>query len=289
MMFTPSARVRTTAREVVERAVLVRIDDDAVAATPGGEPPPLDPGVHLVDAAPEDVAAYVLALDAVNFGSGWFDDAPGLDYDAVAGGLRTAFLAEGAWSAARLRSATAADATAVVPALGAVPDLGVLFARAWRELGGWLGDRTPLGAVAGSGGSAQALVGALAALPGWRDPGFVKRAQIAVNDLALAGVASFADRATLTAFADNALPAILRAEGVLVVDDALAARIDRGVLLAHGSREEVELRAAAVVACERLAERLGLPDHAVDNLLWHRAMALGDGAPRPHRCRTTAY
>ena len=30
------------------------------------------PGRHYLEGAPEDVADYLLALDAINFGSGWF-------------------------------------------------------------------------------------------------------------------------------------------------------------------------------------------------------------------------
>lgn len=251
--------------------------------------PALDPAVHLVDAAPADVAAYVLTLDAVNFGSGWFAEVPGLDYDAVASGLRAAFLADGAWSPARLRGVTPADVAAVVAPLPASHVLAGHFATAWRALGAFLGDRDALSVVRSFDGSGQALVAALAALPGWRDPGFLKRAQIAVNDLALAGVATWRDRDRLTVFADNALPAVLRHAGVLVLDDALAARVDAGALLEHGSVEEVALRAGAVVAGERVAARLGLPEHELDTLLWHRAMALGDDVRRPHRCQTTAY
>ena len=33
----------------------------------------LDAGLHYLDAGPEEIARYVLVLDAINFGSGWFD------------------------------------------------------------------------------------------------------------------------------------------------------------------------------------------------------------------------
>ena len=32
----------------------------------------LDPERHYLEGSPEDVAAYLLTLDAINFGSGWF-------------------------------------------------------------------------------------------------------------------------------------------------------------------------------------------------------------------------
>ena len=32
----------------------------------------LDPALHYLEGAPDEVARYVLILDAINFGSGWF-------------------------------------------------------------------------------------------------------------------------------------------------------------------------------------------------------------------------
>ena len=64
---TTSAR---TARRSPRRARWVRIDPDA-PVEPGGVAG-LDPALHYLDAAPEEIARYVLILDAINFGSGWF-------------------------------------------------------------------------------------------------------------------------------------------------------------------------------------------------------------------------
>lgn len=58
--------------------------------------------------------------------------------------------------------------------------------------------------------------------------------------------------ARLTVMADNVLPAVLRAAGVLRYSPALAAAIDGGEPLPAGDRE-IDLRAAAVVASARLA------------------------------------
>ena len=254
------AAVAATARHVV-------IDVDA--ASYDGGVSGLDPELHRLDGSPEDVARYVLILDAVNFGSAWFEEL-GTDTNALTAALT---LHGTPWSAAELRALTPAEAGAV---LGLPPhDLTDLYARALNQLGGWLGDAPVLPRL---GRSAQSFAASLLDMPLFADPGFYKRAQITANDLVLAGVADFDDVDRLTVFADNMLPHVLRADGVLVHD--LPEELE------HGSRPEVELRACAVHACELLAARAGVPPRTLDNWLWHRGVALGG---RPHRCRTTAY
>jgi hypothetical protein len=73
-------------------------------------------------------------------------------------------------------------------------------------------------------------------MPFFDDPGLWKRAQIAANDLALAGVASFADIDRLTVFADNLVPHVLRIDGVLRYDPELAARVDAGCCYTPAAR-----------------------------------------------------
>lgn len=267
----------------------MRIDPAALDGVAGGVAPNLDPVTHFLEGSPEEVASYVLALDAVNFGSGWFAELPeGFGYDWVAGALAGWWRSEGPLGGAALRTIDA-EWVAAVLRVPAGHELIRLYASALRELGAWLGGRTALDVVAAADGSAVALARALAAMPMWQDTGFLKRAQIAANDLVLAGAASFADVDELTAFADNVLPQVLRVDGVLVVDEALAARIDRGELLAAGSPEERELRACAVHACELLAARLGTTARELDNVLWTRGQTPAYVAPPPHRTRTTFY
>ena len=125
-------------------------------------------------------------------------------------------------------------------------------------------------------------------MPFFDDRGFWKRAQIAANDLALAGVADFADLDRLTIFADNLVPHVLRVDGVLRYDPALAARIDAGELLPPGE-EEREIRACAVHACElicRAPGRAAAP--ARHGALEPRSGAAVQGVPR-HRTRTVYY
>ena len=80
------------------------------------------------------------------------------------------------------------------------------------------------------------------------------------------------DGGALTVFADNVLPAVLRAEGVLRLGEGLAARIDAGEAVTGA--EGALLRAAAVVAggaiVRAMAEGGGEPmsEARLDSLLW---------------------
>jgi hypothetical protein len=120
------------------------------------------------------------------------------------------------------------------------------------------------------------------------DRGFYKRAQILASDLALAGVAEFSDLDRLTIFADNLVPHVLRCDGVLVYDDELAARIDRGERLALGGAER-EIRACALHACELISQHTGVPARKIDTWLWTRGQALEYKSRPRHRCRTVFY
>lgn len=128
------------------------------------------------------------------------------------------------------------------------------------------------GGVAGDGGGGGGV--GVAAGGGGRAfrVAFYKRAQLAAADLwaahgrltcarADAGapatpVFAFYDVGELTAFADYRLPQLLRAERVLAYAPALAAAVDARAPLAAGSGEEVEIRAATVVAVDALLAEL---------------------------------
>ncbi len=285
--------VRAQCGQIAAGARWVRIDPRA-AIEPGGVAG-LDPALHLLDAEPEAVARYVLILDAINFGSGWFGTlrtAPGEDdLAAITRRLTEHARAHGEpWTAAQLR---ALDAAAVAEVLDQDPahELMELYARALVALGGWLGDRGALSAIAEEGGgSAARLAAALAAgMPFFADRGFYKRAQITANDLALAGVARFADIDRLTIFADNLVPHVLRVDGMLSYDAELAALIDAGEELPAGGEMERELRACAVHAGELLAARWGVAPRVLDNWLWNRGQARPYTRTPPHRTRTVYY
>jgi hypothetical protein len=183
-------------------------------------------------------------------------------------------------------------ASAIARVLDERPDHELMehYAEGLRQLGRFLGDRDALAVIDDASGSAARLARTLAdELPHFADHGFYKRAQITANDLVLAGVAEFADIDDLTVFADNFLPHVLRLDGVLVVDDELAARIDRGELLEAGGAQERELRAAAVHACELLAARFGVAPRVLDNWLWNRGLEPAYAAQPAHLARTVFY
>ncbi len=304
--------VRSSCAQIAAYAQWVQIDMGALddeetvskiaAPVPRESPAELDPVRHYLEGEPADVANYLLALDAINFGSGWFPtlrkrlDAgvPINGYFTVAWGLtdhvraqhatNSGWALDGAW----LR---AVDTRTIAGILGQRPDheLMSLYAQALRELGRFLGERRALDLVAECDGSAERLAEALVrGMAMFDDRGFYKRAQIAAADLALAGVASFADLDRLTIFADNLVPHVLRCEGILVYDESLAARIDAGELLPPGGAER-ESRACAVHACELISQRTGIPPRVLDHRLWNRGQAPEYKARPRHRCRTVFY
>ena len=281
--------VRRSCAEVAASARAVEIDLDALGRIEPGPEPELDPERHFLEGTDEEVAMYMLTLDSVNFGSGWFPTLrkrPGCSgYFTVAWGLAERFRADGPLP---LPSIHAGD---VAETLGQPHDhpLMKLYAGALRNLGEWLGEDGALAAVGRAGGSAERLAELLAAgMPFFDDRGFYKRAQITPADLALAGVAMFDDLDRLTIFADNLVPHVLRVDGVLRYAPELATRIDAGELLPPG-REEREIRACAVHACELISERLGVPPRTLDNWLWNRGQEPRYKAVPRHRTRTVFY
>jgi hypothetical protein len=281
-------QVRRSCAEIARTARWVRIDPNAT--TPAGGVAGLDPVQHFLEGEPEQVARYVLILDTINFGSGWFPTLRHGTTNDMTERLTAHVRREGRpWSPAELRGLRAGDIARVLDEEIGHP-LMEHYAEGLRQLGGLLGDRRALDLVADARGSAARFAATLAAaMPYFADHGFFKRAQITANDLVLAGVADFSDVDELTVFADNLLPHVLRLDGVLVVDEELAARIDRGELLEPGGAMERELRACAVHACERLAGRLGVAPRRLDNWLWNRGLEPSYAARPAHLTRTMFY
>jgi hypothetical protein len=314
------ARLREAAAEVTRRARHVRIDDGSLEELAGvlaRERPPqpaVDPGQRGL-ASEASTVAFVLTLNAINFGSGWFPHLAKRDglsgYLTIAGALRERFEREGPWTAAELEKLSPADCARLFGQTLEPPvsELMELFSRALRELGAFLA-REHRGRFAGpveeAGGSAERLVHVLARMPLYRDVAryegfevpFYKRAQITCSDLAEAlrgrGLGRFRDIDDLTLFADNLVPHVLRTLGVLLYSPDLAKQIDAETPLPSGSAEEVEIRAVALHAVERLAgscARRGwrVPPRRLDHLLWSRGQSPRVKARPRHRTRCPYY
>jgi hypothetical protein len=284
--------VRESCRALALSAQHVSIDLDAAPSLEAGPPPSLDPERHYLEGEAADIAAYILTLDAINFGSGWFPTlrkrAGCSGYYTVAWALADRFREHGPWSNAELR---ALDRRGVARALeqDEAHPLMALYAEALRDLGRFLAGRTALDLVAGADASAELLATELArGMRFFDDRGFYKRAQITASDLALAGVAEFDDLDRLTIFADNLVPHVLRVDGVLRYKPELAAHIDAGKLLPAGPAER-EIRACAVHACELLSQRTGIRPRVLDVTLWNRGQAPEYKAIPRHRTRSVFY
>ena len=95
-------QVRITAREIADSARRVRIDAGRLAALDPGPAPALDAERHFLEGSPEEVAHFMLVLDSINFGSGWFPTLrkrPGMSgYFTVASSLTDFWRASGGWS-----------------------------------------------------------------------------------------------------------------------------------------------------------------------------------------------
>ncbi len=312
-------QIRQAAAAVAGQARHVRIDDSkleelAHRLKAGAEDSPAIDPAHLRLDTSEATLAFVVTLDAVNFGSGWFPvlrKPAGLSgYFTIAGALRQHFERKGAWSAAELAALRAQDCARVFGqdlANRGAAELMELFARSLADLGRFIeahcgGSFEAL--IASAKGSAERLVDRLREMPLYRDVSLYrglevplyKRAQITAWDLALAfdgrAPGHFEDLESLTIFADNLVPHVLHCEGVLRYAPGLARRIDAAELLPAGSAEEIEIRAGAVHAVERMVDLLAetkastrLTASRLDQLLWNRGQRPAFKTRNRHRTR----
>ncbi len=320
----PLSAIRDACAFVAEHAECVRVVEGALPGyaralvdtdMPGADVLAL-PSAGRANASTEleRRAAFVLMLDTVNFGSGYWPHLrkrPGHSgYRTIEARLLDLFEREGPPPAAELAESTPERCAEIFGQVLAPPidELMQHFADAWRELGEWVASRyagSYVSLVAAADGEAQRLIELLLELPMFRDISsyrgrpipLLKRAQIAVADLAdalPAPLGSFRGLERLTLFADNLIPHVLRIDGVLAFDSTLLERIQREQLIAAGSLEEVEMRACAVHAVELLSAELsnqGSPrsPRELDRWLWQRGAARAYKAePRP-RARSIYY
>jgi hypothetical protein len=314
-------QIRSAAAEVARPAKFVHLIDAQIASyvaslTASSLPEPVYDTAHHARGTEAETIAFLLALDTVNFGSGYFPHLrkrSGMSgYYTVASALKERWDGDGPLTGSELRAMTASDCVVLFGQegnFGPAQELMALFAQALNDLGAWLGQRyddDPLGPIADASHSASRLVELVSEMPFFRDIAtyrrrevpLYKRAQLLAADLAIAfdgrGPGSFHDLDQLTIFADNLVPHVLRVDGLLVYDADLLARIERGELIPAGSPEEIEIRAVAVHAVERITAELrasGIPASAreLDYLLWNRGQGAAYKALPRHRTRTVFY
>jgi hypothetical protein len=313
------ARIRTACAQVTAQATYVHIDHeqlDRYARTllpADGQVGAGDPGRQRIG-DDESAAAFVIALDAINFGSGYFPylrKRDGLSgYHTVASGLRDRVTEHGPITARWLRTVDVATCNEIFdqPDTEFAQELMALFAAALRDLGDYIAgfDDSFVTFVRSTAHSAASLVGQLDRMPFFRDVAtyrglsvpLYKRAQITAFDLAQAFAGSelgrFDDLHRLTMFADNLVPHVLRVDGVLRFSDDLVARIERVDDIEAGSEPEVEIRAVGLHAVELLQQQtaaLGasMTSGEIDSVLWNRGAGARYKAIPRHRSRTVFY
>ena len=282
-------------------------------------------GPGMLDSHPEDVITWLVTHNAVNFSywpeagqRRWFTQLDGeligqddeaFDVLAAIGRAVRSGVPLGDWGwLARIDMDDLGAILAPAPGAGPLPMLDARLA-ALRELGAarrFVG--SPAGLFEQARGSAARFVDRLVQVaPTFEDTArygditvpFRKRAWLCAA--MLYGrfqddhIRRFRDPEVIPVFSDYRLPQLLRGAGAMVLTEALADRIDAAQELPAGSPEEVELRAASVVAAEGLrlglCERLDRPvlSLEVDHFLWRTAVNVAEQLPPFHRTRTTAY
>ena len=313
--------IRETCEKVTSRARHVRINYDRILPYASSLPvekalkPQLDPACHYLDRQ-EDTLSFLLILDTINFGSGYFPHLrkrPGMSgYFTTASSLNDFFKHNGPFSAEQLAAISVDQCTQIFdqdPANQTIRELMQHFTTALNDLGRYLlnqFDGSFSGLVEAAGSSAGRLVQLLKKMPCFNDVEpyhelevpFFKRGQLVAADLAVAfqGQAwgHFGDIDQLTIFADNLVPHVLRMDGILRYEEALIARIEAAELIPAGSPAEIEIRAGAVHAVELIKKSIcnsgqSVTSSQLDYFLWNRGQLPNYKAVPRHRTRTVYY
>ena len=273
------------------------------------------PEHHLLGVG-DDTLRFFVILDTINFGSGYF---PFLDKDAgvsgyftVAARLKKYCESFGVPTALELSRITKSDCFKIFdqePSSRHLDELMELFSAALRELGEWANARFR-GDLIGFLKEAKSAAGAvrmLIEMRNFQDIGqygllrvpLLKRAQIMLQDIKLADpsheLIQYRDLDELTVFADNVLPYVFNADGIVSYDPWLSDRIANEEIIGSGSFEEIELRACSVYVAERICKIIQEEIRAIsvrelDYLIWNRGQKLKKLSDKKrHRTRCTFY
>lgn len=314
-------QIRPACEEVTSRARYVHVNVELIPSYAASLPlmqlkwTKVDPRDDY-SGTEENVIAFILTLDSINFGSGYFPhlrkpaDASG--YFMIASALKNRFDAKGPITPQELVNLEARHCAEIFHQDlndDSRRELMTLYSSALNDLGRFILDRFNgqySNLVAEAKSSVEALVQILIEMPYFRDVAryneiivpFYKRAQITAADLYLRfngrGPGYFHDLERLTIFADNAVPNVLRVDGILSYEETLASRIAMSELIAAGSEEEIEIRASAVHAVELIVEQLrdvddGVISMGIDFFLWNRGHIPKYQATPRHLTRTVFY
>lgn len=297
-------QVRHHCQTVVKNAALLTVCDDQISGYARHLPAVGAAGktAHLLHSESPDHLERrrltVLAMAAVNFGSGWHDvisKRPNMSgARSMAASIRDLDSEQGPLTPDLLQKLTPAKCTRIFGQDESNADaleLMGFFAVALNDLGIFLAGYGSAGELVDqSKGSAVRFAQLLTEMPMFNDTGFFKRAQLAAADFARNGLADLSDLASLTAFADNLVPHVLFVDGIVELSSQLRDQIGRGEQLPPGGLAEREIRAVAVWVVDQLATvRPDLRPMDIDEALWTR----GGGSeyksvPRP-RCRSVYY
>jgi len=249
--------------------------------------------IHYVSDNKEDTLAYILVLDSINFGSGYFDLAKelgiNLTYISVASSLKKLFENEEFNSAkewAKVKEEYIFNFLSIPQGKhNKLNELINMFAISLRDIGQniiskYNGKVENL--IDSANSSAVKLVDIVSKWDSFKDVSFykdkeiyiLKRAQILAADINLV-YKVFSDIEKLTIFSDNMIPHVLRADGILSYDDKLSQIIDKGEFITKDSEEELEIRASAIYIVELMKEYANKKNANItavdfDRLLWHR-------------------
>ena len=314
-------QIRNGCAKVANRSDHVRINVDRIPAYASSLPleklaaPLLDPNCHYLGRQ-QDTLAFLLILDSVNFGSGYFPHLrkrPGMSgYFTTASSLHDFFKKHGPLTANDLAAMTVEQCTQIFdqdPANKTIRELMRHFATALNALGRYLLDQfngSFTGLVESADSSAGRLAQLLREMPYFNDVEpygglevpFYKRAQIVAADLAVAfndqSWGYFEDLDQLTIFADNLVPHVLRMDSILSYEESLISHIEAVELIPAGSAEEIEIRACAVHAVELIKKTICADGHHItssqlDYFLWNRGQQPQYKAVPRHRTRTVFY
>ncbi|GAQ87970.1 hypothetical protein KFL_003900100 [Klebsormidium nitens] len=310
----PLAAVRTSTAWVVDQAKHVTINDAAINAAAKHLSAQSVPSVvwnsddmHYSDGGPLTVQ-YLFLLDALNF-CFWPDSE--FDYVHLAKGLKASLEKDKAClDADKLAACDGLMLRKLVQWKTELPGEEER-ARLVREVGTGLlssfeGQAANL-VRAANNSAAQLVTLVTAHFPGFRDHCvyrgrqvfLYKRAQIFVGDVWGAfegrGLGSFNDIEALTMFADYLVPVVLREWKILDYDQVLATRVKEKEEIEPGSAEEVEIRAATILAVERLRESVAkqikqeVLSLQIDWWLWQYGEDNRSRLEPHHRTRTIYY